>query len=321
MPFKGLDYVPPPLPPAPPTYPKRQVLTLELSRNGQTLSLPLSADVDDHVWCVGPEVEGLDLPVSDLIQQSAAGLYGSFDVGLEVPPRDLFLPVQVRAIDMEDWFAKRDIFNDLTRPYNRIPVRVTSTRPNGVVRWIDGHRVRTSPTWGLGNWVPRAAFQKFGCTIVCPDPWWRGEDTVRTWAQQGVVADFFPITPVRLSPSRVFGLPVQIQVNGQADASPEWTAEGPFTSITATHVETGRTWTLTGNVLAGQTVVIQSDPRRGATSPRVQGPAGTSWWSKMTPPVDLWTVSPGLQTILVEVAGTDAGTKITMRTPSLWETV
>lgn len=322
MPFKGRRYVPPPAPPAPPTLPKREVLGLELVRGDRSLSLPLSADVDNHIWCIGPDVEGLDLPVSELIQQSAAGLFGTFDVGLDMPAREVFLPVQVRAADMTDWFAKRDDFNSLTRPYQRQPVRIRVTRPDGTQRHIDGHRVVSGPyAWGLTNWVPRAAFQKFGVLIVCPDPWWRGEESIRTWSQAGTPTDFFPITPVRLAPSRVFGQDVIVTVNGDNQAYPEFEMEGPFTEVVATHVDTGRTWTLTANVLADQTVMVHTDPRYGALAPRVQSPTGSSWWSKLDPPYDLWPLPPGAQTINLEIAGTDTGTKVTMRVPSLYEMV
>lgn len=318
MPFLGPPIVITPIPPAPPA---AQKLILTLERDGQSLDLPLSADVEDHVWCVAPGIEGLDIPASSLIQKRTAGMFGSFGAGIDVQAREVFLPLMVRASNMSDWFAKRDVFNKLTSPYEDLTVRITAHRADGTVRWIDGFRTGNTPVWDLGTWIPRIMWQKFGATFVCPDPWWRGLDTVLEWKHSGVPPIFFPITPVRLSPSRLFGDDNQILISGDVRVFPRWEIDGPATSVTATHIETGNSWTLSATLLAGQTAIVDTDPRAGLATPRVQGPSGQSWWSNIEQPYNLWSVPPGSQTITIEVDGLDVGTAVRMSLPSLWEMV
>lgn len=320
MPFLGPPVViTPPSPEPPPTVTQKIILTIE--RDGNELSLPLSADVDDHVWCVAPGIEGLDIPASELLQQRTVGMFGSYDAGIDVPAREIFLPLMVKASDMLDWFTKRDFYNKITAPYADRPFRIWGHRPDGTARWIEGFRVGAAPTWDASTWVPRIMWQKFGQTYVCPDPWWRGEEQVLQWQVPAEAPTFFPILPVRLAPSQIFGEENLVVVQGDIAPSPVWEITGPMTSITVTHIESGRSWTMVATLTAGQTAIVNTDPRGGMNEPRVQSPSGASWWSKIQQPYDLWPIPIGRQTVTVEVDGASTGTTVIMRIPTLWETM
>lgn len=318
MPFLGPPIVITP-PPPPPAASQKLVLTLE--RDGTSLPLPLSADVDDHVWCVAPGIEGLDIPASSLIQKRNAGMFGSFAAGIDVTAREIFLPLMVKAFNMSEWFERRNVYNKLTAPYEDRTVRIWAHRPDGTSRWIDAFRTGDAPSWDLSTWIPRIFWQRFGQTFVCPDPWWRGEEAVLSWASSGDAPVFFPITPVQLGPSQLFGDVHVVTVAGDVRAFPRWEITGPATEVTVTHVDTGNFWTLTGPLTAGQTAIVDTDPRAGVVAPRVQGPTGSSWWSHIEQPYNLWSLPPGDQRVTVEVAGVGTGTSVVMRIPSLWETV
>lgn len=307
--------------PEPPPPTSAQIITLQLSRGSQVLDLPLSANVSNHVWCVAPGIEGLDIPATEILENRLAGMFGSFYVGTDVPAREIFLPLMVRATDMLDWFAKREVFNKLTAPYADLSVRLTATRPDGTQRWIDTYRKADGVVWDLNTWIPRIAWQKFGVTFYAPDPWFRGTDVVKTWVNGGTAPNFFPILPVELAPSRILGQDVQVEVGGDIRTPPLWTISGPMTSITATHVDTGREWTLTAELDEGETAIVNTDPRAGVEAPRVQGPGGVSWWQYIEQPYDLWSLPIGTQTININVGGAGPTTAVEMRIPTLWETI
>jgi hypothetical protein len=309
--------VPPPEPP--PTVSQKLILTIE--RDGQALGLPLSADVDDHVWCVAPGIEGLDQPASEVIEQRTVGMFGAYSAGVDVPTREIFLPLMVKAADMLDWFAKRDVYNKITSPYADRTFRIWAHRPDGTTRWIDGYRTGQAPVWDSSTWVPHIMWQKFGQTYRCQDPWWRGSEQVLEWRTPAEAPTFFPILPVQLAPSQIFGTEHRVIVAGDVETSPVWEITGPATSVTVSHVDSGRSWTLNATLTAGQTAIVNTDPRAGMTAPRVQGPVGQSWWSNIEQPYDLWSIPIGEQYVTVEVDGAGTGTTVVMRIPSLWETV
>jgi hypothetical protein len=298
-----------------------EVISLTLSRDDQTLELPLT-NVPGHPWQVGPGVEGLDLPASKLLQERAASQFGSFHRGVDVDARDVFLPVMVRAASMSEWLELRATYNQLTSPYHGRSTRITATRPDNSQRWVDGFRVGDAPDWSLDNWIPRILWQKFGQTFVCPDPWWHSTADVYGWSIQPSVSGFFPLLPVNLSTSLVGGTPITIVVRGDIGSFPRFEIQGAATQITAQHVESGREWTLVAPVAGGanpETVIIDTDPRL-VDRPIVEGPDGSSWFKFLEPPYDLWTLPIGSQTVLVTALGADASTQVRLLVPPLWET-
>lgn len=318
MPFTGVFVEPEPPPPPPAKY---QLPTLTLSRNGEVLHLPFTAE-PGHIWCIGPGIEGLDQPASDLFQQRAAGQFGSYFRGVDVPAREIFLPLMVMRPTYQGMLDERDAYNALTSPYNGDSVRITFTRPDGRQRFVDGYRVGNAPTWDRGTWVPRISWQKFGQTFVCPDPWWHGSAETVTWSGPQDV-DFFPITPVFLSSSVILGEPQTVTVRGDVIGYPFFQICGPCTSVTATHIESGRSWTF-NIVLDGgydpECATINTDPRAAAEGPPVQGPDGMSAFEFLDPPYDLWPLPIGQQTVQLDVEGADSGTRVRMTVIALWET-
>jgi hypothetical protein len=318
MPFTGIveeDVIPIP-------EPLYQVPTLTLYRDTDVLHLPFTA-TPGHIWCIGPGIEGLDQPESSVFQQRSAGQFGSYFRGVDVPAREIFLPLMVRMPTYQTMLNERDAYNALTSPYNDEPVRLVFTRPDGQQRHIDGYRAGNAPTWDRGTWVPRISWQKFGQTFICPFPWWSGPVLTATWTGPESVP-FFPITPVFLSSSSVLGVPQTINVPGDVPAYPFWQICGPAESVTATHVETGRSWTFNLTLAGGydpECATIDTHPRSHSHSgSAVKGPDGLSAFSSLEPPFDLWPIPSGQQTVQLDVTGADAGTIITMTIVSLWET-
>jgi hypothetical protein len=314
-------FVPPPTPEEEGS--TNQVFTLTLNRNGNSLTLPFTAEGPTHSesWCLAPGIEGFDLPRADLLTERAASQFGAHARGVDVDSREIFLPIIVHAPTLTDVLARRDEFNALTTPYHLHPVELVATRPDGTQRRIEGFRTSDGPVWDLRTWIPRIAFQKFGVTFVCPDPWWRGASTFYEWALPGDVYEtFFPITPVNLVSTQIIGDPLEVLAGGDVISYPRWEITGALTSITVEHVESGRFWTLTNTIDSGDTVIVDTDPRL-VEVPAVLAPDGeTSWFQYLEPPYDLFSLEPGIHHIDVSVVGADANTQIRLELPPLYET-
>lgn len=300
-----------------------QVFTLVLNRDGESLTLPFTApgpSHDEH-WCLAPGIEGFDLPRNDLLTERAASQFGAHARGVDVNSREVFLPIIVHAPTLTDVLARRSEFNTLTAPYHGHSTELVAIRPDGTQRRIEGFRTSDGPVWDLRTWIPRIAFQKFGVTFVCPNPWWRGTSAFYTWALPGDVYEtFFPITPVDLSSAQIIGDPLEVVVAGDVMTYPRWEITGAATAITIEHIESGRFWTLTNTIPTGETIVVDTDPRLVEVPP-VLGPDGeTSWFQFMEPPYDLWTLEPGTHHVDVSVTGADANTQVRLELPTLFET-
>ena len=311
----------PETPVQPPLY---VVPVLTLSRNGDSLRLPFTAEgsthaLGDHGWCLAPGIEGLDQPATSLFQQRAAGQFGSYARGVDVPAREIFLPLLVHANSYPELLHLRDMYNRLTSPYHGRTVRITLQRPGGASRYIDGFRVGEAPSWDRATWVPRVAMQKFGQLFICPDPWWRGDPVSLQWSGSSPT-DFFPITPVQLSSDQLLGVPQVIDVPGDVIAYPTFTITGPTTSITATHVESGRSWTFNAVLDAAEVAMIHTDPRFAAEDSPVHGPNEENWFQYLEPPYDLWSLPIGPQTIEIEITGLTSATLINVSVQPLYET-
>ncbi|HEY9371540.1 hypothetical protein [Streptomyces sp.] len=299
--------------------PPPEQFEMVLSRGGVSIDLPTMRTALTG-WAVNPGVEGLDIPATELLQQRAAGQFGSYAVGVDVGAREVFLPLTLVERSLSDLLTTRSALDRLTSPYSGEPVRLTVTRPDGTTRWIEGHRSGAARRWGREDFFSAGARQSLGLLLICPDPWWHGEPiTPKQWHTPESVP-FFPILPVQLSSDRIFSQPRVMDIGGDVPAYPRWTVTGPATSVTATHVESGRSWTVIGNLGTG-TLTVDTDPRIvSTTGMQVTGPGVTQWWGNMQPPFDLWALPPGEQTVILDIAGASPETTGQLEVTPLWET-
>jgi hypothetical protein len=89
---------------------------------------------------------------------------------------------------------------------------------------------------------------------------------------------------------------------GDISTYPTWTLTGPFTSVTATQAETGKTWTIGYSAAAGDILTLNTIP--GQTS--LVNNAGTNQWDKLTAGYQLWPLIPGTNTIGMTIVGATA---------------
>lgn len=172
-------------------------------------------------------------------------------------------------------------------------------RPDGSAREIDclyqeGLQGEASEGW---------LWSKDAVTLFCPDGYWRDVTpiTVTHSYQPGV--DYFSPWP-QVSPSLTLG-DAQVDNPGDVDAWPVWTITGPMTSMTATNLTTGYEFSLLYGLAAGEQVTITTN------RPTVRGPAGQNLSGNLNwPNAYLWSLTPGTNQVVFNVAGGAVGTSV-----------
>jgi len=94
---------------------------------------------------------------------------------------------------------------------------------------------------------------------------------------------------------------------------PTWTFVGPLTSVTLAN--SGRSFTLTRTLLAGESITVTTDPRIG---PRAVDGTGASVWSSIAAPFDLWPLNPGRQSVTATIVGSTSASSATMTYEGRW---
>lgn len=289
-----------------------------LSRGGESLRLPCIRTSTSR-WLLGPGVDGLDMPAVAVEVERSAGMWGGLSRDLDVPPREVFLPLTVEAGSLTELLNERDAFDRLVSPFTLDPVRLTVRRPDGRTRWVEGHASGPSRAWSRGQFFAPSGRQSFGLTLTCDDPWWHGETVTASWGNDTAAGNFLPILPVRVVTDRILGGPTTINVLGDVASWPRWTIRGPATGATIRHVESGRQFTLTGTVSAGGSIVVDTSPWVAMTTGlQVRGGDGANLWNRLQPPFDLWPLPPGEQTVTLTVLGATAATSVDLRLVPLY---
>jgi hypothetical protein len=158
------------------------------------------------------------------------------------------------------WHLVVDLF---TQTDQLGPGRLRFARPDGSLREIlcvYQSGLEADPDDGL--WTQ--ATPKI--TLYCGDPYWRDVDpTFREW-RQAAQPDYLAPYPT-VSSGQIIGAGT-LRNDGQADAWPTWTIRGPLTSLVATNVTRGESFTLTYPLGVGQTLTMTTTPVQ------VRGPGG-----------------------------------------------
>lgn len=285
------------------------LLTYEitLSQNGR--SVPLTG-----VFRVLSGVEGFDEPASSPQYQATAGILGAAPVGMDLPPREIVIPVLVHATTATAWKSARQDLLAVTNAF-RSPTdpdsaytQITVADKAGRVRYINARHFNPGPVaWGRDTLLPYGA-HFLVLHFLADSPEWiqPGGVEIEEWELQasggGFLGPFFPTT---LGAAQVFGAERTVHNPGDLQTFLTWQITGAATSVTATHVTTGRSWTLNSSGLARPLSVVSA---RGRT--KVLDGAAANVWSRLSAPYDLWPLLPGDNQIRVDVAGADTTTRV-----------
>jgi hypothetical protein len=151
--------------------------------------------------------------------------------------------------------------------------------------------------------------QRATVTFKAHQPYWSATSAISTTFTTGLVPNFFPIFPLRLSSSQVVVDNVVIN-NGDLESWPTMTINGPGSVIVLRNLTTGESMSFGTLVLGtGESVIVNTGP--GYKS--VVSGMGVNLFRYLTATSSLWSLAPGSNSIRLEMSGANSafGSSIT----------
>jgi hypothetical protein len=234
--------------------------------------------------------------------------------------RTVIWPVHVQGRTHQEftdlWRALGRAFTDTLR-YG--PGLLDIAMPDGTRRQI---RVRYQDGWqGMGQPGTGLSWDRAVVSLLAEDPYFFDPAPVLLTRAFAGAMDFLSPYPLVTS-SQVLGDSV-LHNPGDVTTWPVWTITGPASMVTITRTDTGESFTLDpnaagvahGNLLAGQTVTVTTDP------PSVRYQDGTNWVGALNwPSAALWGLEPGDTPVTISLTGASAGSSVTAAVTARYET-
>jgi hypothetical protein len=192
------------------------------------------------------------------------------------------------------------------------PATLRFARPTGTARQIEVYCTSGADQTEVDS--TRDAYQwstSYGLTFESAlDPYFQDADPVgplvfRAPPLSGGVP---PMPPVLLTPSSTLGTST-VRNTGNGPAYPIWTITGPGIP-TLSNATTGREFSLDVTLEAGEVITVDTRPTRQSAVDQ----DGTDRWGDLvrSSPRDLWTLVPGDNVLVLELASPADGSKIEM---------
>jgi hypothetical protein len=264
------------------------------------------SDLAGHVQ-LQPGWTGFDLAPVSTFRDDTPNLPGAAYQGSHDDTRPMFVPVYLSGRDRAEAKEYRRRFLKSIHP-SQGSSRITVAESDGTRRFIDviyisgGEGIEGETNSGL-HWI------LYGLNFEAIDlPHWVGtQEAGGPWHISAPVA-FFPLRgfPITLSGSQVLGNTV-VTNKGDVEAYPTWVLKGPATEL---QLKLGdRTFTITPNLLVGQTLTINTDP----ASQTIEDGTGANRWGDVDDVEDdLWALPPGTSTATISVTSGTSATELSM---------
>ncbi|MFF9279506.1 phage tail family protein [Streptomyces griseosporeus] len=240
----------------------------------------------------------------------------------QAQPRTIVWPLFVHGKDHLEFTARwRQLATAFTRTLrpDEGPGVLEIARPDGTRRQIrvyyqEGFEGQAKAGWGRDA-------DSAVISLWCEDPYWTDPVPVGVHRETGTLSSFFNPFPT-VSSSQVLGATTVVNP-GDTTVWPAWVVTGPASLITFTHQGTGESFTLNpnaaaighGNLLAGQTVTISTDP------PQVRYQDGSNWVGALNwPTATLWGLAPGDNAVSFTLAGAASGSAVDLSFNPRYET-
>lgn len=144
------------------------------------------------------------------------------------------------------------------------------------------------------------------------EPYWQDASAGTVVSTLGASVKWFPFLPLVLGPSDIFsGTPIDNR--GDVDAWPVITAIGPGTNLKVSNDTTGQSWTFTGDIAAGSTLVV--DHRPGHKAARLDG---ANAFGRLSDDSVLWPLAPGNNVITIAFAGSNVNSQVAFAWRNRW---
>lgn len=259
----------------------------------------------ENGWVLQPGAKGLDMPSYAVAQDESPGIDGYAVRQVRAQGKDISLPIAFFADDSRDgYLARRRAFIRSLNPKRGLGT-LTVTQIDGEARTIgvlyasgmegDESLDAAGRRWCINSIIFNA-----------PSPYWLGAEVEETW-KTGDAGTFLPLLPLVVGDSQVLGA-VTVDNNGDDDAFPVWTIEGPATSVTLTNNTTEQTLVLTRTITSSDTIVI--DTRQRQQTALLNGT--TNLWPNLSDASELWALETGINDLNLSVAGSTTDTRVRM---------
>lgn len=248
-----------------------------------------------------PDITGLDMPPRQLITKTVPGVDGEFLKEIRVGKREVFLPLWMRGVTHAQYLDRRDelasLFDfrhfDYRAAGGTFDLVANSDRGERSLRcvYVDG---MTSSKWPNES----AVWAKLGLGMWACQPYWdAGRWTTGIIRQSDEEPDFFAEFPPQFSSSRVLGVDIPVNVEGDSDSWITVDLGGPASAVTVSGG--GITFTIPAGLSTDQVAQIVTDPRgRGAWFDGVKD------WTKVGPTTSWRPLPAGPQKLTIAVTGT-----------------
>lgn len=264
-------------------------------------------------------LEGLHMPPVDLIEEAVPRQPGGRLREVRFLAREIDLPLRLVAATPATLAASVRTLLGWFNPTRAVAPVLRFTAPDGAQREITVRYVKGLDfNDDLGAW---RVDRRTTLVLRAHDPFWYdraergGSYRLGEWREL-----FFPLPPLRLTPSTVFAGPT-IANEGDADAWPVWRIAGPGVNPTIRNLTTGKVLTLAGTLLAGQTLTIDTRPRteRAPYGKTLRLQDGANWLPNLAPGSALWPLARGANAVQIELAGATSQSAVsyTLRPPFL----
>ena len=308
----------------PPRIPPRRVV-VGMAVSSPAGSMDLLAD-DVHVQLDG--TSGLTGPDVDVELDELAGVDGAFlrgvdedRAGLILRPLDVALSLMVSGADGVAAEAEVTELRRILSSRQYGPATLTVTRGDGTTRTLRVHHVPKrgdfDAPWGVDNPVRKVLLR-----LLAPDPLWRGmPGSAGPFRVGGGTGLALPVAlDFSLARSTVVGVVSPIVVLGDEITHPVVSVVGAAGALTATRGEgaQARSYTVTGDLLAGEPLVVNHDPRAVLGAGQTVGPGGADWAGRLDDGADLWPLRPGTEVIKLDLAEAGGGASVRIDWPTLY---
>lgn len=146
------------------------------------------------------------------------------------------------------------------------------------------------------------------------DAYWSDiADTVVTFTSGAGLPSWFPYYPYYLSPSTVLA-ELAVDNTGHLEAWPIWTITGPGSGPIITNMDTGELFTFGATLAAGETITVDTRPRR-KTAVRT---GGTEVSGLMSSTSTYWPLAKGVNTVRVVLSSVGSGSSVALNYRRRW---
>ena len=251
-------------------------------------------------------VEGDGMPPVSFVEDEVAFQPGSRLRTVKTGARLVSLPMAFLAASSTELQAQLRAWL-LALHADRGDGQLRYTGPDGTARvlacrYADGMGLVKSADTRMPTWQKAVvAFRAF-------DPYWYDAADVTIGFTAEDAPSFFPFFPLVLGAASVFS-GLTVTNDGDVEAWPVWTIQGPCDSVTLRNLTTGKVLTLARSLSFGG--VVEIDTRPGEKSVTLAA-TGANLYGDLASGSSLWSLPRGANTVRIEMDGTDGNSAVTM---------